>query len=221
MRVKEFKKWLKNFFADRVTAILFSFTVLFALCTIISVVFPADSLVSYAVNAASTVPVGEIYDGKKLEMEYQCTHAGLAGISFATATYSHVMTEGTLFVIVMDEDGKTIYSGNFPGPSIKDNSTLDITFPIQPDSKNMRYTVALRTDGLDQSQSITFWANGDKPEGASTLINGEVQPYSLVFSVVCNAKTYRYTWDLFLLCNISLVLTVAAYSRNGSKKENE
>jgi len=221
MRVKEFEKGLKNFFADRVTSILFSFTVLFAVCTLVSVVFPADSLVSYAVNAASTVPVGEIYDGKNLEMDYTCTYAGLAGISYATATYSHELKTGTLFVMIKDEDGKTVFSGSYPGPSIKDNSTLDIIFPIQPASKNMRYSVALRTDGIDQSQSITFWANGEKPEGASTLLNGELLPYSLVFSVVCNAKTYRYTWDLFLLCNICLVFTVAAYSRSGSKKENE
>lgn len=221
MRVTDFKKWLRGFFADRVTAILFSFTVVFFVCTIFSVAFPTHSLISYAINAKSSVPIGEIYDGQKLEMDFTCTHPSLTGISFATATYGHVLTEGTLSVSVSDKDGTEIYSGEFPGGSIKDNSTLDLTFPVRKESKNKEYIVSFQTNGIDRSRAITFWANGEKPKGTATLLNGQPLSGSLVFSVVCNSRTYRYTWDLFLLCDVFLVLTVVACGRNGTKKEKE
>ena len=221
MRVNDFKKWLRSFFADRVTAIMFSFTVLFFVCMAASVAFPTHSLISIAVNAKSSTPIGEIYDGQNLEMDFTCTSPSLSGISFATATYGRTLTQGTLSVRVSDIGGTEIFSREYPGASIKDNSTLDLIFPVQTGSKNEKYTVSFRTKGIDRSQAITFWANGEKPKGTATSVNGQILPYSLVFSIVCNSRTYRYTWDLFLLCDIFLVLTVVAYGRTGSIKKKE
>lgn len=218
MRVIDIKKVPAFFFPDRTTSIVFSLALVFLLCGIISGVFPSYSIQSYGINEGGTVPIGEIYDDQSLSLEYKCTQEGLSGITFSVATYAHVLKVGTLFISIENGAGKEIYSKEYPASSIADNAPLEFSFPEQRGSKSEQYTVLFRTDGLDRNHSITFWANGNASEGVSTVLNGVHQPNSLVFSVMCNSKSYRYTWDLFLLCGIFLTLTVVSQGRVGSKK---
>lgn len=220
MRVIDIKKVRAFFFPDKVTSLIFSFALLFLLCGIVSVVFPGYSKQSFGINSGGTVPIGELYDDQSLRLEYKCAQEGLSGITFSVATYAHILKEGTLFISIENEAGQEIFSKEYPASSIADNSPLEFSFPEQRGSKSEQYTILFRTAGLDRNHSITFWANGNASEGISTVLNEVHQPNSLVFSVMCNSKSYRYTWDLFLLCGILLTLTVVSQGRAVSKKND-
>lgn len=212
-----FKKWRSIFFADRIVSVMLLLTFLFLFATLFSVVIPKRDVVRYDINPGCTVPIGALYDGQILKMNYRASESGMMGMSFTVATYGRVLAEGTLHICLVDNAAKEIYCKEFAGSSIADNSVLDISFPEQSDSANKEYFVRFYTSGINKDNSITFWANANKLENLSAFLNDKVQSNSLVLSVVYNSVSYRYTWDLFLFFDIFFVLTIVAFGRKKDK----
>ena len=218
MRAFDFKKRMKNFFCDRIFSIIFGVAVIFLLATLLSVVMPIMSISRRDINAGGTTPIGDLYDNQILELDYYSTMPGLRGMTFTVATYTRVLTEGTLYIVLSDEKGNEVFRSETAGPDIHDNSVMDIPFPEQSGSKNQDYTIRFFTSGIDKNHAITFWANGNSVKGTTVSLNGVLQPEVLVFSLEYNEKSYRYTWDLFVFFDAFAVLTVVSYGRNRSKK---
>jgi len=218
MRTGNLKNRISLFVQDRVLLIMSLLLAIFFLSALYSVVFPISGTSRYEMNPTSTIPIGEVYDGHDLEFVFLSTKPGLKGISFSVATYARVLTEGVLHISIQDGEGKEVYFKDLAGSSIKDNSMVDLSFPQRSNSKDVEYTVSFRTSGIDMSHSITFWANSNIINGVSTSLAGVLQPNTLVYTLEYMANSYRYTWDLCLLCAIFFVLTVVTYGRKGTKQ---
>lgn len=216
MRSSDIKKRLRLFFCDRVFTILF---LIFAFCffsTILSVIIPIEGLSVYEMNSNSTTTVGDVYDEQSLDFEFHSVKPKLLGMSFSVATYGRVLTDGILNISVTDEAGTVIFSQEMKGFSIHDNSVINFAFPKQNESNNQIYTVSFRTNGIDKSHAITFWANNNSVDGVSTILNGVPQQTTLVYSLSYISNSYKYTWYLLLLSTFFFVLTVVSYGRKRS-----
>lgn len=218
MRFDAFKKWKTFFLADRILSAMLLLTIVFLFAILFSVVIPNRDLAQYNVNAGGTVPIGELYDGLTLEMNYRSSESGLLGMSFTVATYGRSLSAGTLHISLLDNAEREIYSKEFEANSIADNSVIDISFPEQSDSANKEYAVRFSTSGIDKDNAVTFWANAEKLDNMSVFMNEKAQTNSLVLSVMYNSVSYRYTWEFLLLFNVFFVLTIVAYARNRDKK---
>jgi len=215
MRGAGLKKKIQLFFGDKVFSVMFLLTVLFIFLAVISVIIPVKDKAEYVINTKQTTTVGEIYDGKNLSLSFHSSRPDLLGISFSFATYSRVLTDGSLTVTVTDEAQNVIYSDKMEGSSIQDNGSLDIVFPVQSQSANRNYTVLFTTSGINRDHAITLWANESSVSGVSTRLDGVILKTTPVFSLAYIANSFKYTWYLVLLFTFFFVLTVVSYKRNG------
>jgi len=221
MRASDIKQKLRLFFCDKVFSIMFLLFVFFFFSTILSVVFPIEGVSTYEMNTNSTTTVGDVYDDQSLEFVFHSTKPKMLGMTFSAATYSRVLTEGTLFISVTNEAGKLVFAEERDGPTILDNQPISFSFAKQTDSMDQTYTVIFHTVGIDKSHAITFWANSESPAGVITSLNGAPQQTTLVYSLTYVSNSFKYTWYLLLFCTFFYVLTVVSYGRNRSENDCE
>ena len=216
MRGAGLRKEIKLFFGDKLFLVMFLLTALFVFLTILSVLIPSKGRADAAVNSNQTTTVGEVYDGMNLSFTFHSSKPNLIGISFSTATFSRVLTEGNLTVTVSDESKNLVCTQKIDGKSIRDNGSLDISFPAQSHSEKQSYTVQFTTAGINKDHAITLWSNNSSISGASTRLNGALLEVTPVFSLAYITHSFKYTWYMVLMATFFFILTVVSYKKSGS-----
>jgi hypothetical protein len=184
---------------------------------LVSIAFPKTSISAESINSIDTVPVGELYDGEDLMMNFRSPKDSLTGISLKVSTYGRDVSGGMLIISLLDEDETVLFSEEVSGQSIKDQAQLAFRLPQIANSKDKDYSVHINTNGVEKNNALTFMANDNIIDGVSTTMNG-VPCANMVFTLeyVITVPYYnlRYAFDLILITASLWVLTVAAFGRN-------
>lgn len=216
------KKQLQTFFCDKLFTALFIVTVLLVVATLVLIALPKSSVFYKAVNSVDTMPAGELFDGEELMLSFVSPKDNLKGISFKVSTYGREISAGKIVIKMFTEDGAELVSKDVAAESVKDQGQVDIAFPMIAGAKGKTFIVRFHTEGMDQSNAVSFMANDKMIDGVSTTRN-DTTCANLVFTVQYDLANpnygLRYAFDLALMSAVFFVLTVAAFGRNRPRKD--
>ena len=208
-----FRNFKRRF--TRMSVVFLLITILFLIGLLVSILIPSLSPVNIALNAGHSITVGDIYDGVALELEFVCPEDSLSGMSFLVATYEQSIIGGALLVSLVDSNDRLVFVKRIDSIDIKDNSTLEFSFPVQIASKGITYRARFETENIFSDTPLTFWANEHIVDNVKTKLDGEEIYGTMLISIFCITETYPLTFDLVILASISFILFSIAIGKAG------
>ena len=198
----EFCQWIKR----HAKVITFSIFCIFALLTVITILFPGKTYSQVTLESHISQNVGPFIDGKSVEYEFSCEEDGLSGVQILFSTYARVNAGGKIHVEITDlQTNKVAYQGIIKTEQLQDNQYYPVMFPEIPDSKGNQYNIKLYPENCDLSNAVTFWI-GDSGQDSEIMVDGEMVTGGLISDLLISKDRYRLLWELLLLTAGSFAL---------------
>lgn len=149
--------------------------------------------------------------GDVITQEFSVLDDTIQGVAVTFATYNSVVTQGSIQVEILNQEGSVLSDSELSAADIVDNEYLNIPFESEKIKPGNEIYILKMTFQDIENQSIAYWLSENNAyENYALEINGIKQSADLVLREMSGGKDLFYLSYMFIMC-MFLILVLAVY----------
>ena len=202
-RDKIIKKFLDIYNKNMILVII---SIISLISIFILIIFPYKSNVEVAsISGTNLYPSAVIEPNKKYVQTVNCNLNEINKIGLTFSTYYAENKNGTLHVIITDEEDKNIYDNIIPLNDLKDNVKYFFNFENIKDAKNKTFKIEMFYEDFKKNDSLAYWY-GNTTTDNGLKINEENTSQVIAFTLTGKNNDYSIIWYPLIILFICLTI---------------
>ncbi|MGI5896946.1 MAG: hypothetical protein ACOX6U_08315 [Oscillospiraceae bacterium] len=204
---------IKSFYIAHAGKCLMAIAAFLFVVAVVSLFFPKKVIREAMVNKASAdgANIGEMVDGRSLELSYRADVNDLLGVKLQFANYGRTNDAGLIHVSIFKaDDAVPLATYQIETRHISDGLVVDFGIPRQTESMGETYRIQVVSEGSFAGNAVTLLNSSEDHENLTTTVNGKPQENNVVFGIEYVGTSYPYTWTILLAATLFLTLSGAA-----------